>query len=248
MLCVPASARASTSADDCGVPAVGTASPVGTTLCFGARPGAYILVPRSNVTCTLGFLLKDPKTGRAYMTTSGHCVLPATGERKWPGVSGPVALDDAGKKIGTFVFAIQKGTKDFALLAIDKKIKPNPQVCHFGGPTGLNDERFEDPEVLSFYGQADLLSEVLPARSGVTANTRGEEYIYVWAPVAPGDSGGPWLMSDGKALGYLTHLVAYGARATDAGVGLVRRLGPQLAVAERALKTRFALVTAPQIP
>lgn len=182
------------------------------------------------------------------MTTSGHCILPATGERTWRPGTGPAALDDVGKRVGTFVFAIRRETKDFGLLLIDRQVKPNPQVCHFGGPVGLNDERFPDPEVLSFYGQAEVLSELLPARTGVTANTRGEELIYAWAPVSLGDSGGPWLTSDGRALGYITHLVAYGSRIGDAGVALVRRLGPQVETAQNALKLRLSLVTAPVLP
>ena len=182
------------------------------------------------------------------MTTSGHCVLEATAERTWPGISGPTAVDDAGKKIGTFAYAVMKDTKDFAVIAIDKNIKPNPQVCHFGGPTGLYDERFPDPEVLSFYGQAEYVSDAVPARSGVTASTRGEDFIYAQAPIGPGDSGGPWLMSDGRALGYLTHIIGNGARATDVGIAFVRRLGPQVASAERALKTKLTHVTAPQLP
>jgi hypothetical protein len=182
------------------------------------------------------------------MTTSGHCILLADGERKWSPGTGPAALDDVGKRVGTFVYAIRRGTKDFALLLVDRNVKPNPQVCHFGGPTGLYDERFSNPEVLSFYGQAEVLSDALPARSGVTANTRGEELIYAQAPVSLGDSGGPWLMSDGRALGYITHIVAYGARVGDAGIALVRRLGPQVETAENALKLRLALVTAPVLP
>lgn len=182
------------------------------------------------------------------MTTSGHCILPANGERTWRPGTGPAVLDDVGRRVGSFVFAIMRGTKDFALVLIDSKVRPNPQVCHFGGPVGLNDDRFPNPEVLSFYGQAEVVSELLPARSGVTIYTRGEELIYAWAPVSLGDSGGPWLTSDGRALGYVTHILAYGSRVGDAGTALVRRLGPQVETAERALKLRLSLVTAPLLP
>lgn len=247
LLSLPAGASAQTFRRTC-TPAVGAAAPFGTTLCFGARPGAFIQIPKSANTCTLGFLYRDRKTGRSYMTTSGHCILPATGERTWSPGTGPAALDDLGKRVGTFVFAIMRETKDFALLLIDRNVKPNPQVCHFGGPIGLNDERFPDPEVLSFYGQAEVVSDASPARSGVTVNTRGEELIYAMAPVGLGDSGGPWLTDDGRALGYVTHIVAYGARVGEAGTALVRRLGPQVATAQHALKLRLSLVTAPVLP
>jgi hypothetical protein len=159
-----------------------------------------------------------------------------------------VALDDANKKVGNFVFAVNSGKKDFALLQVARGVATNAQVCHFGGPVGLYDERFREPAVLRFYGQAEVIRDVLPARSGATANTLNPDYVYAQAPISLGDSGGPWILDDGRAVGYVTHIVAYGTNATDAGVALVRRLGPQVEEAERALKMHLTLMTAPLIP
>jgi hypothetical protein len=204
-------------------------------------------VPSTNTTCTLGFLYKDRKTGRSYMTTAGHCVLPASGQRTWPGAGGPVALDDAGKKIGTFVFAIIRDTKDFSLILIDRRVAAKAQVCHFGGPVGSNDDRRNDPAVLEFYGQAEAIGAVVPARSGVTANTRDPDLVYAQAPIALGDSGGPWLTDDGRALGYLTHILGYGGNG-EAGIALLRRIGPPISAASKALGIRLTLANAPRIP
>ncbi len=204
-------------------------------------------MPTSGSTCTLGFLYRDKRTGRSYMTTAGHCVLAVEAERKWGPRAGPTAVDLAGKKIGTFVYAAMKGVKDFGLILIDRKVTANAQVCHFGGPTGLNEERRNDPSVLEFYGQADFPGGVLPARSGVTINTRDDEFVWAQAPIGLGDSGGPWMTNDGRALGYLTHVLGY-RTGTEIGVALVRRLGPQVANAERALRIHLTLVTARRIP
>jgi hypothetical protein len=132
---------------------------------------------------------------------------------------------------------------------VDKGLAVSPQVCHFGGPTGLNADRLNDPAVLNFYGQAENVSAVLPARSGITLNTRGEDYVYAQAPIDLGDSGGPWLTEDGRAIGYLTHILGYGPQpSTDVGIALVRRLGPQVQRAEKELGIDLKLVTAPVLP
>jgi hypothetical protein len=248
VLLVPARAQAAGSQRTC-TPAVATATPFGTTPCPGVRPGAFVEVPTSNTTCTLGFLLRDVRNRRSYMTTAGHCALPAAGRRTWQPDKGPPARAADGKKIGTVAFAEIRGTVDFALVLLARGTKPTAQVCHFGGPTGLNDEYRGDPAVLEYYGQGQALSSVVPARSGVAANTQDPDYLYAQAPISLGDSGGPWMTDDGRAIGYLTHIVGYGpAPSTEVSVALVRRLGPQLEAAERALQTKLTLVTAPRIP
>lgn len=228
-------------------PAAGAASPVGATPCPGVRPGAYILVPTTNTTCTLGFLLRD-RRGRSYMTTAGHCAVPEGTRRVWPRATGPRVYGSDGRKIGTVSFALIKGTKDFALILLDKAVRPKGQVCHFGGPTGLNAERRTEPTVVQYYGQAEVVSQALPARSGVVLHTRDPDLLYAQAPIYLGDSGGPWLTDDGRALGYLTHIVGYGPiPSADVSTALVRRLGPAVAAAEEALKTDLTLVTAPTL-
>lgn len=137
---------------------------------------------------------------------------------------------------------------DFALILLAPNTTATPQVCHFGGPTGLNDTHTGDPAVLEFYGQGQAMSSVVPARTGVATNTQDPDYVYAQAPISLGDSGGPWMTNDGRAIGYLTHIVGYGPLpSTEVSVALVRRLGPQLEAAERALGTNLIMVTAPRI-
>ncbi len=183
------------------------------------------------------------------MTTAGHCVLPATGQRTWTPDKGPPVNGASGRRVGSIAFAVMREPLDFALVLVDRNTKPTAQVCHFGGPTGLNEERRNESALLEFYGQAQVIASVVPARSGITTDTRDQEFVYAQAPIGLGDSGGPWMTDDGRAIGYLTHIVGYGALpSSDVGLALVRRLGPQLAAAERALDTDLTLVTAPRIP
>lgn len=220
------------------------APPVGVTACPGVRPGAFVEVPATNTTCTLGFLLRD-RSGRSYMTTAGHCAAAEGTKRIWKRSTGPRAYGSDGRAIGAFSFVEIRGTRDFGLILLDSSIRPNPQVCHFGGPTGLNLQRSNDPAVVQFYGQAEVLSMAAPARSGIVRHTRDPDLVYAQAPIYLGDSGGPWLTADGRALGYLTHIVGYaGVPSADTGTALVRRLGPPVAAAEVALKTKLSLVTA----
>jgi SAM-dependent MidA family methyltransferase len=42
-----------------------------------------------------------------------------------------------GNRIGEFAYAILQDPKDFALIRLDPGVAANPQMCHFGGPTGV---------------------------------------------------------------------------------------------------------------
>jgi hypothetical protein len=78
-----------------------------------------------------------------------------------------VARDGAGAAIGRFAYAILQDPKDFALIELDAGVPLNAQMCHFGGPTGLNSDQPADPVVLHHYGNGIALGTVLPARTGV---------------------------------------------------------------------------------
>jgi hypothetical protein len=174
------------------------------------------------------------------------------GQHTWRPGSGPLAIGAGGRRLGRFVFAARSDASDevvdVAIILVDRKVATSPQVCHFGGPVGLNNERGTDPATLEFYGQADLVGSVVPARSGFTIDTRNPDYVHAWAPIGYGDSGGPWLTDDGRALGYLTHVLPYSTSVEQTGTALVRRLGPQIEAAERGLGMKLELVRAPRLP
>jgi hypothetical protein len=133
---------------------VTTAAPVGAAeTCPGVRPGAIV---NSDVgQCTLNFLFQG-SDGNKYIGTAGHCALEApaiggqAGEKRWAPGSGPVATDADGNRIGEWAYAILQDPKDFSLIRLDPGVQSSPQLCHFGGPTGINSDtpRIDEPTVL----------------------------------------------------------------------------------------------------
>ncbi len=244
------------------VPAVGAlpaAAPFGVGSCPGVRPGS--LVETEGGACTLNFMFTDP-AGDRYMGTAGHCILATSplgqqdnGEVTFEAGDGPVASDAAGNRIGEFVYAIQQDPKDFALIRLDDGVEASPQVCQFGGPTGINDERpgLLEPTVLSNYGNPLGLGSGVTAKSFVALGMPDSDHVFATGLVLPGDSGGPVLDEEGRAVGVV---VTTGLQLGDSlisgdglDVGLVgiTRLVPQLERAEEALGTDFELVEAPQL-
>jgi hypothetical protein len=223
------------------------AEPFGTTPCPGVQPGAWIEAPRGTI-YTMGFVLKgvDAKKRVAnYVTTVGAFVYRSFGTKVWPTGGGPTAYNSAGRAIGKFVYAVHIDTPDatsFGLVKLDKAIKANPQVCHFGGPTDIYDGIGSAPVTVQYYGQGVPADSVSPARTGIAVRgTPDAESVFVQGLVSfLGDEGGP-VVVDGAALGYFDGAV--GGGRSGAGFA-VARLGPWLAKAQKALKTRFTLRTA----
>src|SRR6185295_8502592 len=117
------------------------AAPVGITACPGVRPGAIV---ESDVgQCTFNFVFAGGD-GAMYIGTAGHCILGESpiggdvGETSWAAGTGPEARDAAGARIGEFSYAILQDPKDFAVIRVDPAVGVSAQVCHFGGPTGIN--------------------------------------------------------------------------------------------------------------
>src|SRR5207247_6557518 len=125
----------------CTLIPVPAAAPFGTGTCPGVRPGAIVLSDVGQ--CTLNFLFVG-SDGSRYIGTAGHCILGASpfggdvGEMSWTPGTGPVAQDAGGARIGEFAYAILLDPKDFSLIRVDPGVAVSPQVCHFGGPTGIN--------------------------------------------------------------------------------------------------------------
>ncbi len=224
------------------------ASQFGTTPCPGVRPGAIIQAPRGTI-YTMGFLFKgtDAKQKTAnYIATVGNFVLPTFGTKAYPSRSGPQAFDSLGKPIGRFVYATHTDTPEFStfgLVVLDKQIKPNPQVCHFGGPTGIYTGMDVAPRTVEYYGHGFPIDAVATARTALLSGASGEDTVWaqgLFSPIDTGDAGAPFL-TDGQALGYWDGGIGGGT----AGAGFaVARLGPRLASAQKALKLKLTLQTA----
>jgi hypothetical protein len=234
-----------------GVPA---AAPVGTGTCPGVRPGA--IVNSDTGQCTFNFLFTG-SDGNRYIGTAGHCILGDSpvggdvGEQSWAPGTGPEARDGNDVRIGEFAYAILQDPKDFALIRLDPGVQANPQMCHFGGPTGLNDDITEELTVLQHFGNGLGVGAVLPARSALAFGLPDPDHVYAEGAVVPGDSGSGIISDDGRAVGVIVttgvHTNSIGFPVIDAGTMGVTRLGPQVARAGQVLGLALTLQTAPQL-
>ncbi|MEA3020377.1 MAG: hypothetical protein QOI47_1901 [Actinomycetota bacterium] len=241
----------------CNLIAVPTAAPVGAAeSCPGVRPGG--IVTSSVGQCTLNFLFTDP-SGNRYIGTAGHCVLAApavggqAGEHTWAPGTGPVASDGNGAPIGHWVYAILQDPKDFSLIRLDAGVASSPQMCHFGGPTGINSDTpgLAQPTTLEIYGEGVGVATVLPARSMLALGMPDADHVYAQGVVVPGDSGSGVISADGRAIGVAVttgvHSSSVGTSGIDAGEVGITRLAPQLARAGQVLGFTLSLVTAPTL-
>jgi len=233
---------------------VPAAAPVGTTACPGVRPGAIV---RSDVgQCTFNFVFAGGD-GARYIGTAGHCILGASplggdaGEKSWARGTGPAARNAGDARIGEFAYAILQDPKDFALIRVDPGVAVTAQVCHFGGPTGLNADRPSTPVVLHHYGNGVGVGTVLPARTGVAFGMPDPDHVFAQAVAVPCDSGSGVISDDGRTVGMLVtvgvHASSIGTSGADAGVVGITRLGPQRARAASVLGVALSLVLAPPL-
>jgi hypothetical protein len=234
------------------VPTAGESTPVGVSRCPGVRPGAR--VESKAGFCTLNFLFRSPE-GQRYMGTAGHCILGMTepppgqnSELTWAPGTGPEARDGDGARIGEFVYAVLEDPKDFALIRLDPGVEASPEMCHFGGPTGLNADETPDIVELEYYGLGVGVGTVLPARSAVAAGLPDPDHVYAFGAALPGDSGSGVISSDGRAVGVLVSVGVHGLGIYEDGIDFgtigITRLGPQLTRAQEKLGASIELVTA----
>ena len=198
------------------VPAAGEPAPVGSGPCPGVRPGGRVVTRIGD--CTLNFLFKAPD-GTRYIGTAGHCVDPGTEytfkdsdsdgnghiEKVWAWGSGPAARDSARHRFGEFVYTVVDPPKDFALIRLDPGVEASPEMCHFGAPRGVSTTTTDtmSPVVLRYYGNAEGVGDVAPARSAVALGTPDPDHIYATGLALPGDSGAGVMTADGLAIGVL---------------------------------------------
>jgi hypothetical protein len=236
----------------CKLIPVPAAAPVGTGPCPGVRPGAIVTSDAGQ--CTFNFLF-TASDGSRYIGTAGHCILGESpiggdvGEESWAPGTGPVARDSAGNRIGEFSYAILQDPKDFALIRLDGGVNASPQMCHFGGPTGTNNDQGSGAVVLNHFGNGIGVGSVLPARSALAIGMPDPDHVYAQGAVVPGDSGSGIISSDGRAVGVIVttgvHSSSIGTGGIDAGTMGVTRITPQVNRAEQVLGTDLTLQTAP---
>ena len=244
------------------------ATPVGTTDA-ALQPGGEVVFPE--YTCVLNFLFAG-SDGHRYFGSAGDCVLPgpdalpsdepggADRERTWPPGTGPVSrLRSSDARIGEVAYAIDNERGSFALVRLDTGVAAEPQLAHFGGPTGHNDDRASGPAFIHCVGAANTGNDAVPAdipvpnaRSGLVLGLSHPDRAFAFFPVVPGDAGGPCITADGKAVGLIVGTGLHVQPADDgaatpieAGNASIQRLGPLLSRAAEQTGVRFDLLTAP---
>ncbi len=224
------------------------ASPIGplsavTEGCSGVRPGAPVLTPVGQ--CSLNFLWHG-SDGRDYIGTAGHCLLEGTAQTQvvFPPGRGPLARDAMGNPIGEFAYAALDQISDFALIRLDRGVAATAEICGFGGPTGLNTGPVAGLTPLQHVGRGTLTGGLVPARTQLAVDGRGDRVLTGLGVASPGDSGSPLLGSDGRAVGVV---VATGPTLPLLPTGLFVfsvRIAPEMGRAGAAMGLAFDLATA----
>ena len=232
------------------VPAADSTMPVGIGSCPGVRPGGEV---QSEIgLCTLNFLFVTPE-GERFIGTAGHCIVGEgpvadnAGEKTWAKGSGPVAKDSTGHRFGEFAYAVLADPKDFALIRLDPNVEASPEMCNYGGPTGINDDISDGPKVLEYFGNGVGIGSTVPARSAVALGYPNADHVYANGLALPGDSGSGVITDDGRAVGVLVttglHGVGFDENGVDFGTMGITRINPQIARASEALGLKFTMVT-----
>ena len=233
-----------------GVPAADTKLPVGVGSCPGVRPGGEVQTEQG--LCTLNFLFVTPE-GERFIGTAGHCIVGEgpvadnAGEKTWAKGTGPPAKNSAGTRIGEFAYAVLQDPKDFALIRLDPGVDASPEMCNYGGPTGINDDISDGPKVLQYFGNGVGIGSTVPARSAVAMGFPNADHVYAAGLALPGDSGSAVITDDGRAVGVLVttglHGLGFDENGVDFGTMGITRITPQIARASQALGLQFTMVT-----
>lgn len=198
--------------------------------------------------CTANFLFKG-SDGGTYLGTAGHCTLAESnldgdrGEFFDPDM-GALVQNGSGKQIGRVEYAIQQGAADIALIRLRQGVTYDTAMPHWGPVTGLNSATTDSPTELRWVGHGTGIGEVLYARSGYALGMPDADQVTALGLIAPGDSGGPVVDSQGRAIGVNVALGAsIGVPPGYTGVQIITRLAPQLARAATVTGTTYTLLT-----
>jgi hypothetical protein len=256
----------------CHLIGLSAASPIGllpvggsgsTGGCRGVRPGAILQTDTGQCSFNFMFIGTDKKTMKKtrYMGTAGHCVLlksttdelaaPPPTEKIYRLGMGPVAKDAGGKRIGEFAYAVLADPRDFALIRLDDDVVASPQMCAWGGPTGINSDTPPTSQrvTLRQYGQGLVISTVSPARTLYANGMPDPDHVYAKGVVLPGDSGSGVTSADGRAVGVAVTVglnMGTGLLGDSGTVGITR-FQPQIKRAEQELGQDLEIVTAPRL-
>jgi hypothetical protein len=176
------------------------------------------------------------------MGTAGHCLVADGVEAKWTPGKGPV-IEAGGRVIGRGAYGILNEDHDFGLIRLNRDVKASAQMCHFGGPTGMDTTHSSSPVLIEHYGNGIAVSSVTPARTSLALNTLDPNWVAAVGVAAFGDSGSG-AMRGGKALGVL---VSIGASTYPTGDIFMTRLAPGVARAQKVLRNKLTLQTAPRL-
>ncbi len=230
----------------CSLIAVPTASPLAAGTCPGVRPGAVLRMAGGGQ-CTFNFMFRG-SDGDTYMGTAGHCALGVEGsaETSWDEGEGPPVLDGQGNLIGEFAYAVVDDPRDFALIRLADGVTASPEMCHFGGPTGVDTTRsgLLGPTLLQHYGQGSVVGQVVPGRTLLALSTADPDFLAAAGVALPGDSGSGVTTTDGRAVGVVVTTGIH-LGVLDTGTVGITRLAPQVARAEQVTGVDYTLQTAP---
>ena len=179
--------------------------------------------------CTANFVFRDAVS--TYIGQAAHCsgMGQATDTNGCLATSRPLGTEveiDGASRPGTLVYnswlAMQEvdetdedacAYNDFALVRIDPAdaSKVSSAIPVLGGPNGIDRDGVAAGESVYSYGNSSLRAGIsqLSPKEGISLGTAGNGWthpVYTLTPGIPGDSGSPFVNSDGQALGVLSTL------------------------------------------
>lgn len=165
-------------------------------------------MPKPGSDCTLGFILRDNRTGHLWATAAGHCMGSNITQPGSTYAFHPVHGPWGKVYFSVGALSVINPTRDIALIRIFDvyQSRVNVSVPVFGGPVGMINMSDVSPGegVIAHHGMPTVPSS--PASLGRVGIFQGWDAQHVAActcVTAGGDSGSPylWLDGGGKAVG-----------------------------------------------
>lgn len=222
--------------------------PVRTGSCPGVRPGARVSTDLGGCSFNFVFTATDPTDDEAefptLIGTAGHCLEFDGDVATWDfGDPDAPAARAGGQEIGRFVYAALGGGRDFALIALHDDVEYDPQMCHYGGPTGIDPGPRPGSGFVEHSGQGVALGSTIPGRTHFVQTFNDPNSVRFYGAAIFGDSGSGIITADeGHAVGVVVSLGV----ATSGPVRAVR-LTTELEEASRALGLDFEVMTAERL-